>query len=59
MELVLVAPGLLALAPEALAGDATLSRIAAAAEPIVVDDLDQALLGALDMVVPAAPLAAL
>jgi hypothetical protein len=59
MELVLVAPGLLALAPEALACDATLSRIAAAAEPIVVDDLDQALLGALDMVVPAAPLAAL
>lgn len=59
MELVLVAPGLLALAPEALARDATLSRIAAAAEPIVVDDLDQALLGTLDMVVPAAPLAAL
>jgi hypothetical protein len=59
MELVLVAPGLLALAPEALARDATLSRVAAAAEPIVVDDLDQALLGALDMVVPAAPLAAL
>ena len=59
MELVLVAPGLLALAPAALAGDATLSRIAAVAEPIVVDDLDQALLGALDMVVAAAPLAAL
>jgi hypothetical protein len=59
MELVLVAPGLLALAPEVLARDAALSRIAAVAEPIVVDDLDQALLGALDTAVPAAPLAAL
>jgi len=59
MELVLVVPGLLALAPEALARDATLSRIAAVAEPIVVDDLDQALLGALGMAAPAAPLAAL
>jgi hypothetical protein len=59
MELVLVAPGLLALAPEMLARDAALSRIAAVAEPIVVDDLDQALLGALDTAVPAAPLAAL
>jgi len=59
MELVLVAPGLLALAPEALARDATLARIAGAAEPIVVDDLDQALLGALDIGAPAAPLAAL
>jgi len=59
MQLVLVVPGLLALAPEALARDATLSRVAAASEPLVVDDLDQALLGALDMVVPPAPLAAL
>jgi hypothetical protein len=59
MELVLVTPGLLALAPEVLALDATLSRVAAASGPLVVDDLDQALLGALDMVVPPAPLAAL
>jgi len=59
MDLILVAPGLLALAPAALAGDRALSRIAGAAEPIVVDDLDRALLGALDASVPAAPLAAL
>jgi hypothetical protein len=59
MELVLVAPGLLALAPEVLARDATLARIAALAEPIAVDDLDRALLGALGLAVPAAPLAAL
>jgi hypothetical protein len=59
MDLILVAPGLLALAPAVLARERTLSRVAGAAEPIVVDDLDQALLGVLDDNVPAAPLAAL
>ena len=59
MELVLVAPGLLALAPEALGRDRTLSRIAGAAEAVVVDDIDQALLGILDAGAASAPFAAL
>jgi len=59
MELVLAAPGLLAIAAELLARDEALSRVAAAAEPIVVDDLDQALLGALELAASSAPLAAL
>jgi hypothetical protein len=59
MELTLVVPGLLAAAPERLARERALSRIAGACEPLVVDDLDFALLRTLDLVVPVAPLAAL
>jgi hypothetical protein len=59
MELVLAAPGLLALPPEALAHESTLSRIAGAAAALVVDDLDRALLGALDVAAATAPLAML
>ncbi len=59
MELVLVAPGLLARAPEVLGRDRTLSRVAGAAEAVVVDDIDQALLGILDAGAASAPVAAL
>jgi hypothetical protein len=59
MELVLVAPGLLSLAPETLARDPALARVAAADGPILADDLDLALLGALGIEAPVAPLAAL
>ncbi len=59
VELVLVAPGLLARAPEVLGRDRTLSRVAGAAEAVVVDDIDQALLGILDAGAASAPVAAL
>lgn len=58
MELVLVAPGILALPAEALARERALSRIAGSSQPIVVDDLDRALIEALGANLPSAPLAA-
>jgi len=58
MELVLVAPGILALPNEALARERTLSRIAGSSQPVVVDDLDRALIETLGANLPSAPLAA-
>lgn len=59
MRITLVVPGLLSLPPDALARDATLSRIAAIASPVVESDLASAVLADVGLDVSPAPLAAL
>lgn len=59
MRFTLVVPGLLVLPSEALAHDASLSRIASLATPVPEPDLDSALLADLALDAAPAPLAAL